>query len=84
MKIILDQCDEDTRVETALGQSYKDNVKAGELIKLFLRIRKVCNNTQDTDVFFGSHVTRITKHHFQPAIVKQLLAAHLNDDAFLI
>ena len=47
-----------------------------------MRVRKVCNNIEDTDVFFGSRVTRITEHHFQPATnVKQLLAAHSNDDA---
>ena len=46
-----------------------------------MRVRKVCNNTEDTDVFSSSWVTRITEHHFRPAmIVKQLLAAHPNDD----
>ena len=47
-----------------------------------MRVRKVCNNTENTDVIFGSQVTKITKHHFQPtAIVKQLLAAYLINDA---
>ena len=47
-----------------------------------MRVRKVCNNTEDIDVFFGSRVTRITEHHFSPATtVEQLLAAHPNDDA---
>ena len=33
-----------------------------------------CNDTEDTDVFFCSRVTRITKHHFRLAtIVKHLL-----------
>ena len=84
MKIILDQCDEDTRAEIALGPLYEDNLKTGELIKFLMRIRKVCNNTDDTNMFLGSRITRITKHHFQPAtIVKQILAAHPNNDAIL-
>ena len=64
MKIILDQCDEDTKVEITLGPSYEDNLKAGELIKFLMRVRKGHNHTKDTDVFFGSRVTKITKHHF--------------------
>ena len=82
MKIILNQIDEDTKVEIAFGSSYEDNMQAGELIKFLARIRKVCNNTEDTDIFFGSWITKITKHRFWPtAIVQQLLAAHPIDDA---
>ena len=85
MKIILHQCDEDTKTEIALCPSYEDNLKAGELMKFSMRVRKVCNNTEDTDVFFRSRVSRITKHHFQLAtIVEQLLAAHPNDGAIWI
>ena len=33
------------------------------------------------DVFFGSWVTKITKHYFRPTtIIEQLLAAHSNND----
>ena len=33
-------------------------------------------------IFFGSWVTKITKHHFQPTtIVEELLLAHPTDDA---
>ena len=47
-----------------------------------MRVHRVCNDTKDTDVVFGSGVTKITKHHFQPAAtVEQLLAAHPNDNA---
>ena len=47
-----------------------------------MRVRKICNNTEDTGVFFGSSVTKITEHHFRPATtVKQLLAAHPNNIA---
>ena len=81
MKITLYQCDEDTRAEIALGPSYEDNLKARELLQFLMRVRKVCTNTEDKDVFFGSSITRITKHHLQPATgVEQLLAAHPNDD----
>ena len=62
--MIFDQCEEDTRVEIALGPSYEDNLTAGELIKFFMRVRKLCNGTEDTDVFFGSCGTRITKFDF--------------------
>ena len=82
MSIILNRCDEDTRAEIALGSSCQDNLEAGELIKFLARVRTVCNNTDDADVFFGSRVTKITKHHLQPTtIVKELLAAHPTDDA---
>ena len=82
MKIILDRYDIDTGAKIALGPSCEDNLKVGELIRFLMRVHKVCDNTEDTDVFFGSRITRITKHHFQPAtIVEQLLAAHPNDDA---
>ena len=64
MKIILDPCDEDTRAEVSLGSPYEDNMKAGELIKFLVRVHKVYDDTEDKDVFFGSRVTRITKHHF--------------------
>ena len=51
MKIILDQCDEDTRAEIALDSSYEDNMKAGELSKLLMQVHKICNNTEDKNVF---------------------------------
>ena len=69
------------KAEIALSFSYKDNLEAGELIKFLARIRKGCNYTEDTDVFFGSRVTKITKRHFRPiTIVKQQLAAYPNND----
>ena len=82
MEIILDQCNVDTRAEIALSTPYEDDLKAGELIKFLIRLRKVCTNTEDKNLFFGSSVTRIPKHHFQPATdYEQLLAARPNDDA---
>mmetsp|Transcript_3771 Transcript_3771/g.4076 ORF Transcript_3771/g.4076 Transcript_3771/m.4076 type:complete len:179 (+) Transcript_3771:294-830(+) len=82
MKILPNRWDKNTRTEIALGSSYEDNLEAGELIKFLVRLRKVCNDTEDTDIFFGSWVTKITKHHVQPTtIVEQLLAAHPNNDA---
>ena len=81
MERILDRCDEDTRAEIALDSSYEDNLKGGELLKFLTRVHKVCTDTEDKDVFFGSSITRITKHHFRPATsVEQLLAAHPDDD----
>ena len=82
MTIILNQCNEATRTEIALGSSYDDNLETGELIKILARVHIVCNDTDDANVFFGSRVTKITKHHFQPtSIVKELLSAHSTDDA---
>ena len=82
INIILNQSDEDTRAEIALGSSYEDSFEAGELIKFLARVRTVCNNTDDADVFFGSQVTTITKHHSQPtSIVEELLSAYPTDDA---
>ena len=63
MKISLNQYD-DTRAEITLYISHEKNLVAGKIIKLFARVRKVCNNTEDIDVFFGSWVTKITKHYF--------------------
>ena len=63
MTIILNQCDEDIRGEISLGSSYVDNLETGELIKFLARVRTVCNNTDDADIFFGSRVSEITKHH---------------------
>ena len=46
-----------------------------------MTVHTFCNDTEDTNVFFGSRVTKITKHHFRPTtIVKELLVAHLTDD----
>ena len=81
LKIILNQCNEDTRVEIALSSSYEDNLEAGKLNKFLARVRTVCDNTEDADIFFGSQVTKITQQHLQPiTIVEELLAAHLTDD----
>ena len=45
------------------------------------KIRKVCTNSNGKNVFFGSIITRITKHHIWPATrVEELLAAHLDND----
>ena len=82
MKIVLDQCNEDARAEIALDSSYEDNMKAGELIKFLMRVCKICNDTEDKNVFFGSRLIYITKHHFQlTKIVKKILATHSIDDA---
>ena len=81
MKIILNRCNEDTKAEIALSSSYENNLKAEELIRFLVWVCKVSNITEDADVFFGSRVTKITKHHFWPTtIIEQLLAAHSNND----
>ena len=66
MTIILNQCDKSTKVKIALGSSYEDNLEAGELIKFLGRVRTIYDNTNGTNVFFSSRVTKITEHHFQP------------------
>ena len=69
MKIILNRYDEDTRAEIALGSSHEDNPEVGELIKFLARVRKICNSTEDTYLFFGSQVIKIIKHHFRPTTI---------------
>ena len=64
MKIILDRCNENTRAEIVLDSPYKDNMKAGELIKFVMQVRKIYNDTKDKNVFFGSQLSSITKHQF--------------------
>ena len=47
-------------------------------------VHKICNYTEDKNVFFGQWITNITKHHFWPtAIVEQVLATHSINDAIL-
>ena len=82
INIILNQYNEDTRAAIALGSSYEDNLEAEELIKFLARVRTVCNDTDDADIFFGSWLTKITKHHLQPTrIVKEILLAHPTDNS---
>ena len=82
MTIILNQCNKATILEIVLGSLYQDNLESGEIIKLLVRVHKVCNGTNDANVFFGSRVTKITEHHFQPTlIVEELLSAHPTDDS---
>ena len=66
MKIILNRYDEYTRREITLDSSYEDNLKVGEFFKFLARVRTVCNNTEEADIFFGFQVTKITKHHLHP------------------
>ena len=81
MNIIINHCNEDTRTKIALGSLYEDNLKTGELIKFLARVRTICNNTDNGDDFFGSWLTKITKHHLHPTtIVEELLLAHPTDD----
>ena len=82
MKIILNWCDEDTRAEIALDSPYEDNIKAREFIVFPMQVHKICNDTEDKNVFPGSRIIKITTHHFRPTtIVKQTLVTHLIDDA---
>ena len=77
MAIILDQYNEATKTEIALGTSNEDNFEAGEFIKLLARVYTVCNitNNGDEDILFGSCVTKIDEHDFWPMLsVKELLA----------
>ena len=82
MVLILDRCDEATKEEITLGQSPEYDVKAGGILKFITKMRKVCTNSKGKDKFFGSSITRITKHHVWPATrVEELLAAHPDDDS---
>ena len=54
MKIILDLCNEETKVEIAINLSYKENMKTGDLIKFLMQMRKICNDAKDKKIFFGS------------------------------
>ena len=82
MTVILNKCNNATIAEIVLNSSYEDNLEAGELIQFLARVRIVCNDTNNANVYFGSQVTKITKHHFQPTtIVEELLSARLIDDA---
>ena len=74
--------DKATREEITLGQSPEDDVMAGGLLKFITKMRKVCTNHNDKNMFFGSSITRITKHHILPATrVEELLAAHPDNDS---
>ena len=82
MELILDRCDKATREEIILGQSPKDDVITGELLKFIAKMPKVFNNYKGKDAFFGSSITRITKHHIRPVTrVEKLITAHLDDDS---
>ena len=63
MELSLDQCDVATRAEITLGRSHEDDVMTGGLLKFLTRVRKVCPDSEDKDVRFGSSINRITKHH---------------------
>ena len=45
MEIIFDWCDEETRAEVAINSSYKDTMKAGDLIKFLKQMQKICNDS---------------------------------------
>ena len=47
MKIILDQCDEETKAKIAIDSSYEDNMKTGDLIKFLMQMRKLCNDAKE-------------------------------------
>ena len=82
MELILDRCDKVTREEITLVQSPEDDVMTEGLLKFITKMRKVCTNSNSKDVFFGSSITRITKHHIWPVTrVKELLAAHPDNDS---
>ena len=53
MELILDRCDKATREEITLGQSPEYDVMAGGLLKFIMKMRKVCTNSKDKDVFLG-------------------------------
>ena len=64
MKIILDQCDKETKTEITINSSYKDNMNTGDVIEFPMQIRKICNDGKDKNVFFGSQLSSITEHQF--------------------
>ena len=50
---------------------------AGGLLKLIMKMRKVCTNSKGKDVFFGSSISKFTEHHIWPATrVEKILAVH--------
>ena len=54
----------------------------GGILKFITKIHKVCSDSMGKDVYFGSSITRITKHYIRPATrVKELLAVHSDDDS---
>ena len=82
IKIILDLCNEETKADIAINLSYKKNMKTGDLIKFFMQMRKICDNAKDKNIFFGSRLSSITKHQFQPTTtVKQIIATYSMNDA---
>ena len=82
MTIILDQCYKAIRTKFTLCKSYEDNSEAEELTKFLVRVYTVCNVTNNQDILFGSRVTKITEHNFQPTLsIKELLAAYPTNDA---
>ena len=52
MTTILNQCDKAARAEISFGPLYEDNLEAGAPIKFLARVRIVCNNSNDANVFF--------------------------------
>ena len=81
MELILNQCDKATREEITLGQSPEHDMMAGGLLKFVKELRKVCTNSKGKDVFFGSSISKFTKHHIWPATrVEKLLATHPDND----
>ena len=59
MTIIFGQCDDTTRTKISLGESYKTNCEAGELIKFLTRVCKVCNGSNNGGLFLGAHVSKL-------------------------
>ena len=82
MTIILNQYDEDTRVEIALISSNEDNLEAENLLNSLQKYVQSIMILMIQTYFLVVRLTKIIKHHFRPiTIVKELLSAHLTDDA---
>ena len=77
MELILNRCDEATREEITLGQSPEYDVMAGGFLKFIKRLRKVCAHSKGKDVFFGSSISKFTKHHIRPATRKKNYPPHI-------
>ena len=47
MKIILDLCDKETKVQIAINSSCEENMKTGDLIKFLILMRRIYNDAKN-------------------------------------
>ena len=82
MTIILKQCNVTTITKKFLGVSCEDYLEAREFIKVLIRIRTVCNRSNNGSLLFGSRVAKIAKHNIWPLqFIEALLVTYPTNDA---